>query len=318
MADRGLSSTTAAGGKAAIQKYQMVLPEIWDEMQRRLKHGTAPTTANVLSAERDLESILRNPNYSDETKRLIFSDALRRFKNFQDIEKQMKPHTTTTRQREHLLAAAATPRAHYNSPFVAAALSPAQLESSWANLPEADVSPFQQVRSTESPKESEEPEAFASPAAPAPAGPSIPKIYKDAASYFSPKSQEGINEFINALSAVPTKQFSIDPESQEILISGKPIRQSHIIDILETINSKSPIAGKDQLPPGTKETAQILAKNTNLPATSIKSPNIREYVVGIRQKAAATQAEVPKKWKEVSSLSSKTRKGVSHKTTYKE
>ncbi len=147
-----------------------------------------------------------------------------------------------------------------------------------------------------------------------------PAIYRDVVSYFSPKSQKNIEELIDALSVVPPGQFSIDDQTQQVVVDGKPDPNSHITDILETINSALPPGGKDRLPPGIKETARILAENTNIPFSSITSPNIRNYIVKLCQRKASSQGaasgtstkpqrqteytEAQGKWKDVSTLPS--------------
>ncbi len=226
----------------------------------------------------------------------------------------MKPHA----QLEHILPAlqavpaAASPQARTVS------------RQSWADLPAADASAETLARSSHHSQEAGDVEdVFTSPLAMA--TPPIPKIYKRVVSNFPLESQATMNEFINALSTIPEDEFSINPQSQEILIKGKPIRDSDIASVLGTMNSPTEAR---QVPLGTKQTARLLAESTNLPASIIKSPKIREYVIGIRQKAASqaqpskqrrsrqteySEYSNPAKWKEVESLTSATRTGSAYK-----
>ncbi len=94
----------------------------------------------------------------------------------------------------------------------------------------------------------------------------IPNVYDTVLSKFPPKKQENVRELLDVLSTV--QNFSIDPRTLQISIDGTPTPGSDITDILQILNS----------PPGIKETAKIIAHDTNYPASHIKSAPVRDYI----------------------------------------
>ncbi len=141
-------------GRAKVQKYQLILPDILEELKRRLKLSTSGTTENLLNTDRQLEEILEDPQLTAEMKRMLYSDTLRRRHTFQDLERQKQaalPQQQAAypqQQQNQLLAQlpivqfhAAPPTEQHASPLLTSTPSPLLSQRSAAPMSMASAGP---------------------------------------------------------------------------------------------------------------------------------------------------------------------------------
>ncbi len=304
-------------GRARVQKYQLILPDILDELKRHLKLSTSGTTENLLNTDRQLEEILEDPQLTTEMKRMLYSDTLRRRRTFQDLERQKQ--AAYPQQQNQLLAQLplvqlhAPPSEQRAAPLLTSTPSPLLSQRSAAPMSMASAGPssakprevwsrvsfhdlakppsisptlgsfgevpfaprksdplnrmqqhqvsptrFQNVPTMASARllpevtgedddESREGDLFQSPVAHS-GGP-----FEQILSSVSPQFRGNVKNTLDALSQIPQDQFAIDPSTMEVILQGRAIPASHIIDVLKVMNA--PSVNENRLPPGTRETA---------------------------------------------------------------
>ncbi len=81
---------SSGGANSKIQTYRLILPEIWDDINRHLKNMTPGTMEHIFSMEKELEKILFDPKISADMKRLLYSNALHQLQNFRAIHQQQQ------------------------------------------------------------------------------------------------------------------------------------------------------------------------------------------------------------------------------------
>ncbi len=91
--------------------------------------------------------------------------------------------------------------------------------------------------------------------------------------------------FLKAIETLPDDVIKIDPNTLEVMVRGRPA--IHIVDLLkEMANTLPPPRGRASTPmpmAGVQSVVGLMARRSNLPASIIKSPRIRNYFVESRK-----------------------------------
>ncbi len=104
--------------------------------------------------------------------------------------------------------------------------------------------------------------------------------------------QQQAFQFLKAIETLPDDVIKIDPNTLEVIVRGRPA--IHIVDALKQIsNTLPPPKGRATPMPmaGLQSVVGLMARRSNLPATIIRSPRIREYFVESRK--AVTDQQQP-------------------------